>query len=182
MDFDIYKATEKDIDTFFPFFEKSIQTEFQEYTANTKSYFIETDYSKETIQKSLREERMHLFLAKDNEKIVGFMLAMKTFAGIAFGNWITVDRKYQRHGIGKALLQVWEKHAVAEGAHKLHLWTDNRNVEFYKHQGFTLLGKIPDDYYGADDYFFYETLRKSDEKNYLKDFLEKCSNYENTKA
>lgn len=173
MNYKIYKATEKDIDVFFPFFENSIQTEFPEYTANTRKYFVEEDYSKEAIEKNLQEKRSNLFLAKEENKIVGYMLSTKTYGGVSFANWIAVDKDYQGQGIGTALLQIWEKQALEEGAHKLHVWTDIRNLDFYKRQGFILLGKIPDDYYGADDYFFYKILRKSDEKVFLKEFLER---------
>jgi len=173
MNYQIHKATEKDIDLFFPLFQETVTTKFPEYSKNTLIYLLKLDYSKSKIQNLIKNKESNLFLALQGKIIVGFLLAENSHGGIAFCNWIAVSQHHQKQGLGTKLIQTWEQHALKEGAHKLHLWTEERNVTFYKKQGFTLLGKIPDDYFGADDYIMYKSLRKSNENNFLKDFLRK---------
>jgi hypothetical protein len=83
MNYNIKNATENDIDLFFSFFEKSILTEFPEYTESTRKYFVEQGYSKEALQKGLREKQFTLFLATVDNNTVGFLLTTKAYGGIA---------------------------------------------------------------------------------------------------
>lgn len=164
----IYKANLNDIEKFFSFFEKSIFNEFPEYNDKIKKYFIETDYSKESISNLLEKGSYDLFLAEENEEIVGYLLVSKIYGGIAWGNWIAVDKNHQGKGIATSLLKMWEENSINEGAHKLELWSDERNVEFYTNRGFSLLGKIPSNYFGLDDYFFYKSIGEPNESSFLK--------------
>lgn len=53
-----------------------------------------------------------------NKKLVGFVIAEKIIAGF-LGQYIVVNKKYRKHGIGMALLQAMEKEAHRRGAYFL---------------------------------------------------------------
>ncbi len=112
-------------------------------------------------------------MAKDKDQIVGFLMVSAAYGGVSFGNWLVVCRNYQRQGIASKLLKIWEKEAKKWGCHKLHLLTEGRNVSFYQKRGFILLGLIPKNYFGADDFYFYKTIQEPKEENYLKAYLKK---------
>ncbi len=164
-------AKEKDLPVFFNFFEHCIGKNFPEYSLMTRKYIVEEGYSFNKFGKGIKTGGIEIFLAFSGKKVVGFLFAKLQFGGVAWGDWFAVKKEYQRQGIASLLLKAWEKRAFQDGAHKLEFFTDNRNLNFYQERGFVLVGMIPDSYFGADDYLFYKTLRKSDEKKFLKDYL-----------
>lgn len=162
------KAQVKDLDNFFKFFSKSIKDYFPEYTEKTKKLFITSDYSKESIQDSLKKEGA-LYLAKDKEKVVGYLLTTeKPYGGVWFLNWIAVDKNYRNQKIAKNLLNMWEEEALRKGVHCLMLCSDKRNNNFYKKMGFVFMGFVPKGYFGAEDFWFYKLIQEAREKNYFK--------------
>lgn len=161
-------ATLVDIDAFYTLFETSMNTQFSEYSDKTIQHFLQKEYPRAILKDKIEKKRVFLFLACKNEKVVGYLIGQRVYGGIAFGEWLGVDDYHQRQGIGSALLQVWEQHSIQEGAHKTHIWTAEKNVDYYKKRGYVLVGKVPDNYFGSDDHFMYKTLRKSNEVNFLK--------------
>lgn len=161
-------AASADIDAFYPLFEKSMKTQFSEYTDKTIQHFLQKEYPRNALKNKIEKKRIFLFLALKNEKVVGYLIGQRVYGGIAFGEWLGVDDVHQRKGVGSALLRAWEQHSIKEGAHKTHIWTAEKNVDYYKNRGYVLVGKVPDNYFGSDDHFMYKTLRKSHEDNFLK--------------
>ena len=162
-------ATPNDVDRFYPLFEKSMKTQFSEYTDKTIQYYLQKEYPPDVMKDKILKKSISLLLAYKEEAIVGYLIGQRVYGGIAFGEWLGVDDAHQRQGIGSALLQAWEQHSIQLGAHKIHLWTAEKNVGYYQKRGYVLVGKVPDNYFGTDDYFMYKTLRKSHEDNFLKD-------------
>lgn len=169
----IVQASERDLDRFFHLFSKTLRADFPEYSKNTISYFLKEEFSKKQINNDLKKKKTRLYLAFLGKTIVGYLLAASSYGGVGFISWIAVDQKFRRKGAASALLNKWEEQSKKEGLHKVHLWTDKRNLEFYKKRGYVLVGRIPDNFMGAEDYLFYKTLQKSSEKNFLKDYLKK---------
>lgn len=164
----VRKATLKDLEKFFQVFRKNISSQFPEYTLLTRHFFIEKEFSKKVFRNWLKKNEGPIFLAVVNSKIVGFLAARTPYGGVAFCSWVAVKEECHGQGIGSILLEAWEKESKKEGAHKLQLWTDARNLEFYKKRGFVLVGDVPDNYFGAHDHLFIKSLGKSQEKNYLR--------------
>lgn len=162
------KATTKDLDEFWSVFVKNIKTQFPEYSVKTRKAFLEKEYSLQYIKESLKDKRAALYLAYFKGEVAGFLYTTYICGGIGMANWLAVEREHQGHGIATKLLKMWQKEAKQLGMHKLHLWTDKRNLDFYKKQRFIYVGKIPKNYYGADDYLFYKTLQTPKETNFLK--------------
>lgn len=160
------EATIKDLSNFFPFFKESIKNYFPEYSLRTRKYFIETEYSPDYLKKAMKQG-LSLFLAFFNKEVAGYLMTSELVGGVCLANWLAVSEKHQGKGIASKLLKMWEEEAKKAGFHKLHLWTDKRNLLFYKKRGFKFVGKVPDNFYGADDYLFYKSIQKPKEKNFL---------------
>ncbi len=158
----------KDLDKFFIFFSQSLKKQFPRYTLKTRDYFIRKEYCLQSLKARLKSKDIIIYLAMQDKEVVGYFVTGVIVGGVCLALWLAVSKKHQGQGIGSQLLQMWEKDAKALGIHKLHLWTDRRNLSFYKKRGFKLLGKVSKNYYGVDDYLFYKSIQKPIEKNFLK--------------
>lgn len=168
------KGTEADIPAFLAFFRHSIPTLFSHYSPNSIAYEVDVDYGPEWMTDRLKKGGKKAFLALDGEKIIGYIFTGKSIAGVSFADWLAVDKDYQKRGAASALLALWEKEALEEGAHALQLWTTKNNLTFYKNRGFTNGGLFPKAWHGEDCYLIYRTLREPEEKNFLKSYLAKA--------
>ncbi len=162
------KANLKDFNAFWVAFAKNIKTQFPEYSAKTRDFFIEQEYCPEALKAQIKNKEIAIYAALSSKEVVAFLMVRYLCGGVCLGVWLSVSKKHQGRGIATKLLKMWQENSKEAGIHKLHLWTDKRNLEFYKKQGFTYVGKIPKNYYGADDYLFYKFLQKPQEKNFLK--------------
>lgn len=167
MEYTFKKAGVKDVESFYPLFFKSIKTQFPEYSEGTRRHFLEKEYSLDSLKNRLGNG-LDLYLAFESEEIVGYLLTMNLVGGICLANWIAVADEHQNKGVASKLLGIWEGDAKSRGIHKLHLWTEEKNIEFYKKRGFIYVGMIPDNFYGADDHLLYKTIQKSNEENWVK--------------
>jgi len=158
----------KDLDKFFVFFSRSLKKQFLQYTLKTREYFIQKEYYLQSLRARLKSKDIIIYLAMQDKEAVGYLMTGVIVGGVCLALWLAVSEEHQGQGIGSKLLQMWEKDAKVSGIHKLHLWTDKKNLDFYKRRGFKLLGKISKNYYGVDDYLFYKSIQKPIEKNFLK--------------
>lgn len=170
--FKIIKANLSHLDKFYKLFQKTLRQSYFLYPPNSSDFIIEQDMTKGNIKRGLEEKSYILYLGISDSRVVGYLLARKINGGVAFAHWLGVAKDFQNKGVASNLLAFWEKEAFAQGSHKLQLWTTENNIKFYKNRGFTLGGEFPDAWYGVDHFLFYKTLRKSNEKNFLKEYLE----------
>lgn len=162
MEFKIVEAkTAKVIHNFHDYFSKTMARDFPHYSKKTVNYFINKAFSEKYFLTYVGKKDKKIYLALIDKEIAGYLVSQAPYGGVAFCSWVAVDSKFRGMGIASALLDAWEKESFKIGAHKLELWTDERNIEFYKKRHFKLAGKIFDNYFGSDDYLFYKTLRKS---------------------
>ncbi len=162
------KANLKDFNAFWAAFAKNIKTQFPEYSAKTRDFFIEQEYCPEALKAQLKNKEIAIYAAFSEKEVIGFLMVRYICGGVCLGVWLSVLKKYQGKGVATKLLKMWQTDAKESGMHKIQLWTDRRNLNFYKKQGFVYVGKIPKDFYGEDDFLFYKTLQKPQEKNFLK--------------
>jgi len=155
----IKKATLSDIDCFWNFYKWSIKNQFPEYSKKVRNYFLKERYSKRKIKLWLKEKEIILLLALYNKEIVGYLLATILEGGVSLMIWLAVKDSFQGRGIGSLLLKEYEKIVAKQKIHKIHVWTDKRTHKFYKKNGYKLVGHIPDNFYGADDWLFYKAIR-----------------------
>jgi len=171
----VIKGTLKQFEVFYRLWRKTLEGGLFLYSKNSVRFMIEEELPKAFLKAEIRKGNKYLFVAYQDDIPVGYLLTNKTKGGIAFGHWLGVNSKFQKQGAATALLSFWEKDALEEGAHKLQLWTTRNNLTFYKNRGFTKGGSFPESWFGLDHFLFYKTLRKSDEKLFLRDFLKKKS-------
>jgi len=167
----ISKASKSDFLAFYKFFKKSLKGKLFLYSDNSINYILDAGLSKNLLKEEILNGKRPLYLAYSNSKIVGYLLTTKTYGGIAFGHWLAVDPKHQKQGAASKLLSRWQSEVPKYGTHKVWLWTTKNNIDFYKNRGFVLGGEFPDSFFGLDHYLFYKTLRKSDEKKFLGEYL-----------
>jgi len=168
------QCEDTDIPAFLSFFKVTIPLLFTQYSPHSIAYEVDVDYGPVWMTDRLKKGGKKAYLAFDDKKIVGFILAEKSIAGVSFADWLGVDKKYQRQGIASKLLALWEGDAFAQGAHALQLWTSKNNLTFYKNRGFMNGGLFPKAWHGEDCYLIYRLLREPEEKNFLKSYLEKA--------
>lgn len=170
------KGTVVDISQFLTFFKTSIPALFPHYSPNSVGYTTDVDYNPQFLSEKLTKGIKRVYLALKEERIVGYLLVERSIAGVAFADWLGVEKQSQKQGIASHLLSLWEKDALAEGAHALHLWTLEDNVEFYKKRNFSCGGFFPKAWHGENSCLIYKTLRNPDEKNFLKSYLRQVKN------
>ncbi len=158
-----------DLDKFFSFFKENVKKFFSdEYTPKTLEYFFSKMFSKEKVKESL-ENGGYLLLAKDSDKIVGFIYQQeKDEGGVAYAEWLMADKNYHGQGIGSALVKKWEEECIARGVHCIYLMTEKHNIKFYEKCGFTYMGCMPKGWFGAEDNYMYKEIQEPKEENYLK--------------
>lgn len=162
------KARDKDLDEFFVLFSKLTKKQFPEYSKRIRDFFVKKEYNLEAIRAQVKSREIIIYLALSKGEVAAYLMVRPLVGGVSLGVWLAVSEAHQRKGLATKLLEVWAEDAKKEGMHKLHLWTGKTNVEFYKKRGFKLVGRIPKNYYGADDYLFYKSIQKPLEKNYLR--------------
>ena len=169
----ITKGTPKDIPAFLQYFRTSIPHHFPQYSQNLIGFLVDVDYGPQWLKDQFKKGNKRILLARSGTQIVGYLLYTLPNAGVAYGDWIGVDKEYRKQGVASQLLAAWEKDAFADGAHNLHLWTYDYNVAFYTNRGFTNGGVMRKGWAGEDGYFMYKLLREPEERNYLKRYLQK---------
>ena len=163
-----YKLAGKDdISIFFDFFKQSIDTQFEDYSKETLTYFTQKDYDKWWISKSISDKSKYIYLAMFNEKIVGFILFSKVYGGVTNASWLAVSPEFQGKGVGTTLVSEWERWAKRENAHSMYLWSKDKNIPFYKKLGFNVSGKFPNAWFGVTTNLLFKTLKMVDPTTYI---------------
>src|SRR5690554_1913089 len=96
------------INDFYELFEKVMNEDYSLYSASQKQYFLDKLYSKQFFRRNIENQFNTVFIAFLNNKICGFLIADKIFGGVAFVNWIGVDKLYRNKGVATALLNYSE--------------------------------------------------------------------------
>lgn len=164
----VQKLAIEDINEVYRYMQESLATDFPEYMHSQKVLrFIQQDYGLKVLKKRLKKKDIIFLVARDGEKIVGYIWAGKPYGGVSFADWIAVGKEFRNKGVGSTLINSWQSEAGKRGAHQLHLMSQEHNLEFYKKRGFSVSGKIPEGYFGNESYLLYKTFRRPEEKNYL---------------
>jgi len=115
--------------------------------------FEEEAFTKKQIAQLLTDYNSVGLVARENDKIVGFIIAMMYVDRNALsGHILTIDVSpaYRRKGIGQMLLQEIEKIFKAKGVKTSHLEVREDNVaaiSLYEKLGYQKIGKLKN-YYG----------------------------------
>ena len=159
-------ATVEEVPEFHKFFAYTINELFGDYSKETQEYFLSKDYDEWWMTKSIKEGSKILYLAKDQQSIVGYIFFGRVYGGVTMASWIAVSPDYQKKGIAKELINLWEQWAINNDAHALQLWTQDKNIAYYQKRGFTLSGQFPHAWFGMTTNLLYKTLKAVDAKSY----------------
>ena len=96
----------------------------------------------------------------EDGNVIGGILG-GTYWGWMYVDILWVSEKHRRKGIGKKLLCAAEKEALRRGCHHVHLDTMSWQApEFYKKQGYDIIGVLPDIPSGNQKYLLIKALQK----------------------
>lgn len=164
----IKKISEKTLDEFYDFFQKSLQPLFSEYNPRDLDFIINKGWTRKRYGKRLKDKSKILFGAWVDGKLVGIMDTDAPFIGVSFGIWLMVDQKHQGHGVGSKLIEKFEEVSKKLGAHSVYLYSGDTKVDFYKHRGYELVGVHRKAWFGHDHFYFAKQIAEPKQENYLK--------------
>ena len=94
----------------------------------------------------------------ENGNTIGGILG-GTYWGWMYIDILWVDEKHRKQGIGTRLLREAESEAMCRGCHHVHLDTMSWQApEFYKKQGYEVIGILPDIPSGNQKYLLMKAL------------------------
>ena len=131
---------------------------FNNYPENAQKYFLEY-WRKKNLEEHISKEDMILLVAKDGEKLVGYLIGKIHPSGNSSIRWLGVLSNYKGQGIGRNLVKRYEKWAAGKGAKKIIVSTANFNNErFYLNLGFTELSKRAKNDWGMSKLVFVKRI------------------------
>ena len=89
---------------------------------------------------SHRPETHTYFVARDNEKLVGFVSVISDGAADAFLVDLIVHPDFQKQGLGKELVRRAVKYSESIGVQCVHVTFNRSEEEFYRKCGFHIFG------------------------------------------
>ncbi len=170
MKIEIQRLNLADLEPFYTFFSKNINTTFPEYSEKLKEFMLNSEqaWNKENYRNKLTKQNRYIVGAFIEDMLVGSIEYTTPEFGVSFCVWLMVDSEYQRKGIGKKLIEHWEKEMKDIGVHFIYLNADDRNKDFYTKVGFTNNGKFEKAWFGLDSLFFSKQIQEPNEKVFLK--------------
>jgi GNAT superfamily N-acetyltransferase len=104
------------------------------------SFAVEPDAFQHAFAAVLIDEHAHLLVAEQDSQIIGYLLGFVhvTFyanGSVAWVEEITVSAPYRRYGVGRLLMQDFERWAAERGA-KLVALATRRAARFYQALGY----------------------------------------------
>jgi len=164
----IIKAKRKDFEEFYKFFEKTLKEKYFLYPKESAFYIVNVGLPKKLqLKKEILKGERPLYVVYEKNRLIGYLLTEKDYAGVSFGYWLAVDKDFCNRGIASDLLKTWERDVVREGVHSLRVWTTENDIGFYKKKGFVLGGKFEKAWFGIDHYLFYKIIGKPKPKKYV---------------
>jgi len=155
----INKLKISEIDKFFKVFCDVISEGFPEYGPQLIEFILKKDFSKKYFLSKLKEKEINILTATEGSEIVGFLVEEKIYGGVGYCNWLGVIKQQRGKGIGRSLLQKWEKQTKSRGGHKLMLITQSeKDRVFYKKCGFKEEGYEKKSWFGLDSRIFGKVI------------------------
>jgi len=140
----------KDIDGFFPFFEKLMRENFAFYHPKVIDYFLTKIYTQQNLYYQLKNGYRTIFVAYQEKEPLGFAMIDQPYGGVSFLRWLAIAKNQQGKGVGKALIFEWEKIAKSQGCHKMEVAAYHLIASFYEKCGFKKEGLREISYFGIN--------------------------------
>jgi len=157
-----------EFDQFYDFFESNTRKLFPQYDPKAIEIMLKSD-SRLELKKKLKKKQLSFFVGLVNDQVAASLIAdFAPYGGISEFHWLMTDPKHQKKGLASSLLQFAEADLIDQGAHKVKLDADQRNLNFYQKRGYQIVGKIDEHYFGTEDYIMAKSLQKAKPENYLR--------------
>lgn len=144
----VKQATTLDLDVFYELFTVLMKEGYSSYSPQLINYFLTNDYSKEKFFLWLDRFFRIVYLAFEDDTLMGFLVGDYTYGGIGFISWIGVDPRFRNKGIGRRLYEAYENFAISKKAHLIELYTYPKVEQFYINLGFHRIGSREQGYFG----------------------------------
>jgi len=128
----ISSLTKDDIGSFYPIFATAMKTLFACYSPKITDFFVEKVYTPLNLIYWLNNNLKTVIVAKEKDRIAGFAMIDQPYGGVSFCRWLAVLKQYQQKGIGRQLIQTWEKQAKSQSCHKIELASHSLAKKFYE--------------------------------------------------
>ncbi len=161
----IRQATTLDIGKFYDLFSEVMYEGYAGYSPKLIEYFLKQDYSKEKFYLWLERFFRKIYIALEEEEVIGFLVGDYTYGGVGFISWIGVRLAYRGKGVGAALFKVYEEFAIQKKAHLIELYTYPKVSEFYLKLGFKHIGTRSQGYFGKKNMIMNKELGDWDDDN-----------------
>ncbi len=115
-------------------------------------YGLRWRWTANRVEASIRAPNVNVLVARIDNRIIGFAI-MRYGDDNAHLDLIAVDPEYQRHGVGRQLLEWLEKCAAVAGTFRiaLEVRASNREAQlFYERMGYHTLVHLPGYYQGVE--------------------------------
>ena len=109
----------------------------------------------------IHKERKFEIIIKDSEKIIGYAL-YKVLGGTIYLGQIIVKKNQRNKGVGKILLDYFEKHGTKLRCHRAFLETSEIHkeaIKFYKSNNYKVLAVMPKHKFNKTWYLFAKELK-----------------------
>lgn len=116
-----------------------IEIEFREQLDEKYYIMLDDEFNKHAIQNGVKCDYIpFIFVAKDNEKVVGIITGKSYYKEVHIGDLIVLE-EYRKQHIGKKLMETVENHYKDRGFENMNLTTYGFQApEFYKKCGFEI--------------------------------------------
>ena len=97
--------------------------------------------------------------ARKGDKVIGGITG-NMYWNYLFIDLMWIEDEYRGQGIGKQLIDEFEKLSIKHGIYKSHLYTASfQSLDFYKKCGYSVVGQLEDMPEGETEYMLYKRLQ-----------------------
>lgn len=152
------------LDNFYQCFSTVMKEGYSEFPPKLQEYFLKVLYSKVNFYFWMERSLRKILILQQDQQTVGFLVGDHTYGGVGFVSWLGIDKAYRGQGLGKKLMQEYEKYALSKKAHLLELFTYQNVLPFYQKLGFTEIGRREQGYFGQKNIIMDKLIGKWDQK------------------
>lgn len=157
----IERLQKKDKDNFYKFARNFVIREYKDYSLPIRHFYWRRFFNKKKIEEYLSDKSEIVLVAKDKDKIIGFLKGFIGYGGSSWINWLGVEKNYRGRGIGTKLLEEAEKFFKKKLCHFIQCCTENMKlVGFYRKRGWILVGLQKEAWCGQDEYLLQKNIDK----------------------
>ncbi|HHT9119175.1 MAG TPA: GNAT family N-acetyltransferase [Candidatus Hypogeohydataceae bacterium YC41] len=161
MDFSVEVLKEKDIEATLNLFYESIEEIHPARPKEDMQHFKE-GYTVAKLRKRLSNENCVYLVAKEKEKVVGYVFAWLT-EGVGDIHWFAIDKNYRGKGYGHQILERTLREFQRKGCHEGRVFIYPQDTPAYRlleHLGFFQKAYIEEKFFGIDLILMVKVLAK----------------------